>query len=118
MISAEQTSGRSAQVIELMAGFKKVYEAADLEGKIRALNVVLDKVTLKGDETWFSWAPPFDQLFFINQERKGRLVEAYLTLVRHVSMRPVMTTLRAGGAGVDVDSLLERTYTSWLKREG
>ena len=62
---------QGAQVIELMAGFKKVYEAADLDGKVRILNVVLDKVILKGDSTWFSWAPPFDQLFFINQEGKG-----------------------------------------------
>jgi len=62
---------QGAQVIELMAGFKKVYEAADLDGKVRILNVVLDKVILKGDETWFNWNPPFDQLFFINQEGKG-----------------------------------------------
>jgi hypothetical protein len=62
---------QGAQVIELMAGFKKVFEAADLDGKVRILNVVLDKVILKGDETWFNWNPPFDQLLFINQERKG-----------------------------------------------
>lgn len=48
----------------------------------------------------------------------GELVEAYLTLVRHVSMRPTMTALRAGRAGVDVDPWYERMYTSWRKREG
>jgi hypothetical protein len=47
----------------------------------------------------------------------GKLVEAYLTLVRHVSMRPTMTALRAGRAGVDVDPLYERIYTPWRKRE-
>ena len=66
---------QGAQVIELMTGFKKVYEAADLDGKVRILNVVLDKVILKGDNTWFAWSPPFDTLFtlgsFINQEGKG-----------------------------------------------
>jgi hypothetical protein len=30
--------------------------------------------------------------------RWGMLVEAYLTLVRHVSMRPMMTALRPEGA--------------------
>jgi hypothetical protein len=52
------------------------------------------------------------------KNRWGKLVEAYLTLVRHVSMRPTMTALRAGRAGVDVDPLYERMYTSWRKREG
>jgi hypothetical protein len=32
-------------------------------------------------------------------ERWGKLVEAYLTLVRHVSMRPVIDRLKAIGKG-------------------
>jgi len=52
------------------------------------------------------------------KNRWGKLVEAFLTLVRHVSMRPTMTALRAGRAGVDVDSLIERMYAPWRKREG
>ncbi len=66
---------QGAQVIELMSGFKKLYEAADFDGKARYLNVVLDKIILKGDETWFAWNPPFDTLFaiapLINSETKG-----------------------------------------------
>lgn len=66
---------QGAQVIELMSGFKKLYEAADLDGKARYLNVVLDKIILKGDDTWFAWSPPFDTLFaigpLINSEIKG-----------------------------------------------
>jgi len=76
------------------------------------------------------WQVPFGTLFTIAEvfraiaevfrKRKiwGKLVEAYLTLVRHVSMRPTMTALRAGRAGVDVDPLYERMYTSWRKKEG
>jgi hypothetical protein len=52
------------------------------------------------------------------ENRWGQLIRAFLTLVRHVSMRPTMTALRAGRAGVDVDPLYERMYTSWRKREG
>jgi hypothetical protein len=51
-------------------------------------------------------------------KEKGQLVKAFLTLVRHVSMRPTMTALRAGRAGVDVDPLYERMYASWRKGEG
>ncbi len=66
---------QGARIIEMMQGFKSVYEAADWQGKAKILNVVLDRIILKGDDTFFQWTPQFGTLFtlapIINKKAKG-----------------------------------------------
>lgn len=66
---------QGSEIIELLQGFKKVYLAADLEGKSKILAVMLDRVILKGEETQFLWHEPFNTLFtlgtFINKGKWG-----------------------------------------------
>jgi len=70
---------QGVEIIDLIKGFKKIYEEADLDGKVRILDIVLDKVILKADleESFFKWKPGFDLLFgaqsFINSKIKGML---------------------------------------------
>ncbi|MGA2532714.1 MAG: hypothetical protein ABSG19_06710 [Candidatus Aminicenantales bacterium] len=54
-------------VIDLLRGFKEIYQAADLEGKAAILGAVVDRATLRGDDLHVSWKQPFDILFTLGE---------------------------------------------------
>ena len=75
---------QGSEIIELLRGFKKVYLAADLEGKSKILAVMLEQVVLKKDgESFFFWHEPFNTIFtletFINIGKWGQLIYDLLT---------------------------------------
>ncbi|MGD1010562.1 MAG: recombinase family protein [Candidatus Aminicenantales bacterium] len=57
---------QGSQVLELLKGMKDVYHNADLKGKEKILEVMLDHITLR-DEPFFYWQPPFDTLFDLGE---------------------------------------------------
>ncbi len=42
---------------------KQTYANQDLRGKARILQILLDRVIMKGEEANFVWLPPFGTLF-------------------------------------------------------
>ena len=85
-------------VIELLKGVKEVYSKADQRGKQKFLEVLVKEIVLK-KEPVVVWQEPFDTLFALGQVFRekgvwGELVEDYLNLVRHVSMRALLNVLR------------------------
>ena len=53
-------------VIELLRGVKEVYSKADLRGKAKFLEVLVDRVILK-EEPVVIWQEPFDTLFTLGE---------------------------------------------------
>jgi hypothetical protein len=54
---------------------------------------------MRGQDAFVHWRIPTQTLFdlgemFANKAKWGKLVEAYLTLVRHLTMRPAIVSLR------------------------
>ena len=54
-------------VIDLLNGFKDIYQAADLAGKAAILGAVVDRASLRGDNLYVSWKQPFDILFTLGE---------------------------------------------------
>jgi hypothetical protein len=59
-------------IIELLKGFKDTYLKSDFETKAKILSVVLNKVILKGEDTYFIWKQPFGFLFDISKLAKEK----------------------------------------------
>ena len=54
-------------IIDLLKGFKKIYLAADVEGKAAILSAVVDRATLRNGDLFISWKKPFDVLFILGE---------------------------------------------------
>lgn len=54
-------------ILELLRGVKDAYLAQDQEGKAKILDVVLDKIVLRGNQTFVQWREPFQRLFDLNR---------------------------------------------------
>ena len=54
-------------ILELLKGIKDVYVAQDAEGKAQTLDVILDKIVLRGKEAHVVWKQPFSYLFDLNR---------------------------------------------------
>lgn len=54
-------------ILELLRGVKDAYVAQDPEGKAKILDVVLDKIVLRGNQTFVQWREPFQRLFDLNR---------------------------------------------------
>ena len=60
-------------IIDLLGGFREIYQAADNENKAAILSAVIDKAVLRGGELHVFWKEPFDILFLLGERvRLGR----------------------------------------------
>lgn len=65
---------QGSQVLKLLQGMRDTYHNADLRGKHKILEVMLDRAVLRGNDIHITWNSPFDLLFtlgemFINNEK-------------------------------------------------
>lgn len=58
---------QGSQVLKLLQGVKDTYHNADLHGKHKLLEVMLDRAILRGDDIHIIWNPPFDTLFTLGE---------------------------------------------------
>lgn len=66
---------QGVQVLSLLRDAKKVYTEADLVGKRRLLEVMLDYIMLRGEgESFVAWKWPFNALFDIGEEFRKKEV--------------------------------------------
>jgi site-specific DNA recombinase len=58
---------QGSQILRLLQGVKDMYHNADLAGKHKILEVILDRAVLRGNDIHITWNSPFDLLFTLGE---------------------------------------------------